>query len=425
MTTLRDDSLQETSTKESAMSSSLSRISPCYFIKQQCSPAMFFYFRQNQSRHKNQNRTFCWKPEIPSSTTKKLHLYSPIKPQCSIGFKKSVSSPRFCGCSQTKATFNSIGLLHSNHNTFTRNSCSAVLKRFYNDESKKPPSLHHHDTVLVNLQRLEDSLRYHGYSTVRIGFAVLVILGISVYTFRESIRENVADEVSQVASRSLDDRLVADKAEEFAKGLLNALLNDEPMHELASQFVTMVLQRSETRRAMNALVMGVLQDPKTKAQLTATIKQVIITALNEEDTKIIMKSMLKIILSDRETIDAVKSLLGNVFGEDEVKNLTASFFKDVLKSEVVVSQATTLGKDVARGVISDPVLQEKTGDSLWTAMKYSVTPRWFSTSPPSSSTSSSGSEEDDDDVRQDEEDGEEVEALMSELHADEESVLGG
>ena len=159
------------------MSSSLSRISPCYFIKQQCSPAMFFYFRQNQSRHKNQNRTFCWKPEIPSSTTKKLHLYSPIKPQCSIGFKKSVSSPRFCGCSQTKATFNSIGLLHSNHNTFTRNSCSAVLKRFYNDESKKPPSLHHHDTVLGNLQRLEDSLRYHGYSTVRIGFAVLVILG--------------------------------------------------------------------------------------------------------------------------------------------------------------------------------------------------------------------------------------------------------
>ena len=80
---------------------------------------------------------------------------------------------------------------------------------------------------------------------------------------------------------------------------------------------------------------------------------------------------------------------------------------------------------MARGVISDPVLQEKTGDSLWTAMKYSVTPRWFSTSPPSSSTSSSGSEEDDDDVRQDEEDGEEVEALMSELHPDEESVLGG
>ena len=63
-------------------------------------------------------------------------------------------------------------------------------------------------------------------------------------------------------------------------------------------------------------------------------------------------------------------------------------------------------------IISDPALQEKTGDSLWAAMKYSVTPRWFS-------GSSSSSLEDDAEAKQEEK------YVNSDQEADEESVLGG
>ncbi|XP_022093033.1 uncharacterized protein LOC110980546 [Acanthaster planci] len=305
-------------------------------------------------------------------------------------------------------------------------SCKSVASKRHvisrphsaNDKSNKG-AVPHHDTVLLRMQRLENSLRYHGYSTIRIGLVLVVVIGIAVYIFREAIRENVAEEVSQVATRSLEDRLVAERAEEFAKGLLNALLKDEPMHQLASQFVVEVLQRAETKQAMNTLVMDVLKDPNTKAQLTATVKQVIVTALNDEDSQAYIKSVLSTILSDKETRRAVVNLLGYVFREREVKEQTAAFFQEVLKSETVVDQATQLGKQVTNSVISDPVLQEKTGDSLWTALVYSVTPRWFSGSstpssspsaPPDSSHVTQDKIPQTDRVRQD---------------SDEESVLGG
>ncbi|XP_038072443.1 uncharacterized protein LOC119740977 isoform X2 [Patiria miniata] len=281
------------------------------------------------------------------------------------------------------------------------------------DESKK--STAPHDTVLHRMQRLEDSLRYHGYSTIRIGLALVIFIGLAIYIFREAIREHAAEEVSQVATRSLEDRLVADKAEEFAKGLLNALLKDEPMHQVASQFVVEVLQRSETKQAMSTLVMDVLHDPNTKAQLTATVQQVIVTALNDKDTQDYIRSMLSVILSDKETRGAITNLLGHVFRDTAVKEQTAVFFRDVLRSESVVDQATQLGKQVTQSVISDPVLQEKTGDSLWSAMVFSVTPRWFGGSSSSSSTSDSG------DAKQ----AEDLKTGTAEPDTDKESVLGG
>ena len=50
---------------------------------------------------------------------------------------------------------------------------------------------------------LEESLRVRGYSILRWGLAVLLVTGFGIYIFREPLRENVADEVADVASRSL------------------------------------------------------------------------------------------------------------------------------------------------------------------------------------------------------------------------------
>lgn len=43
------------------------------------------------------------------------------------------------------------------------------------------------------------------------------------------------------------------------------------------------------------------------------------------------------------------------------------------------------GKDVTHNVITDPVIQQETGDTMWKAFTHSITPRWFggSTPPPS------------------------------------------
>ncbi|XP_072031517.1 uncharacterized protein [Amphiura filiformis] len=239
-----------------------------------------------------------------------------------------------------------------------------------------------HESVGKKLQHLEDSLRYHGYSTIRIGLFIMFAAGMGLYIFRESIRENVADEVSQVAYRSLEDQMVVVKAEQFAKGLLDAVMNDEQMSRLAAEFVVGVLQRDETKQATATVLRSVIDDPITRNHLILATKQVFLAALYDEETQQALKVVFKHILADDETRQAAKDLLAFVFAEDDIKNLVADFFKDVIRMEIVVNQATELGKDVTHNVISDPVIQKETGDSMWRAFTYSMTPRWFSTSTP-------------------------------------------
>nr|XP_054757993.1 uncharacterized protein LOC129264161 [Lytechinus pictus] len=246
-----------------------------------------------------------------------------------------------------------------------------------------------HRSVLHQLKKLENSLRFHGYSTVRIGVGVFIIIGLMVYLLRDPIRENVAVEVSQVASRSLEHEHVAMKAEEFAKSLLQTLLHDENMHRLAAQFIKQVLNSPETRKATTDYVSSILEDPQNRRLLASTIKQVLLLAIHDPETTAALKAVVVLILSDPESQKAARGLITAVFKHDDLKAAAALFFADVLQSQAVVKQATKLGKDVTFNIITDPNLKEETGKSFWEAVKYSVTPRWFSGMTSESSSSSS------------------------------------
>lgn len=66
-----------------------------------------------------------------------------------------------------------------------------------------PPHHPHTNTILQRLHDLEESFRVRGHSVLRLGLSALIVAGIIIYIFREPLRENVADEVADVASRSL------------------------------------------------------------------------------------------------------------------------------------------------------------------------------------------------------------------------------
>ena len=57
--------------------------------------------------------------------------------------------------------------------------------------------------LVSRIHSLEESSRFHGYSTLRWGLSVIVTVLASVYLFRDQLRDNVADEVADVASRSM------------------------------------------------------------------------------------------------------------------------------------------------------------------------------------------------------------------------------
>jgi len=66
-----------------------------------------------------------------------------------------------------------------------------------------PPHHSHTNTILQRLHDLEESFRVRGHSVLRWGLSALIVAGFVIYIFREPLRENVADEVADVASRSL------------------------------------------------------------------------------------------------------------------------------------------------------------------------------------------------------------------------------
>ena len=142
-------------------------------------------------------------------------LYTPEK---SVWFNRCLFTLSF-RTSKTCISFRSL------HSKFSPAELAAgkkhVARRFASHESPEQPkrqskspvdasSQHHHTiTILQRLHDLEQSFRVRGHSVLRWGLSALVVAGFVIYVFRETLRENVADEVADVASRSLgkDGRL--------------------------------------------------------------------------------------------------------------------------------------------------------------------------------------------------------------------------
>lgn len=58
-------------------------------------------------------------------------------------------------------------------------------------------------SIVVKVKDLEKYLRMRGYFTLKWAISLLGIAGFAIYMFREPIKENLSDEVADVASRSL------------------------------------------------------------------------------------------------------------------------------------------------------------------------------------------------------------------------------
>lgn len=92
-------------------------------------------------------------------------------------------------------------------------SSKNLLKKYpqLRNYSQKPDDIRQgHDSVHISaasvvqrLHELEETMRVKGYNVLRWGLAAIAVLSAIVYLFREEVRENVADEVAGVASRSL------------------------------------------------------------------------------------------------------------------------------------------------------------------------------------------------------------------------------
>lgn len=146
-----------------------------------------------------------------SFTNYQRYLGSPMQAIKNLVAKNMVVSfSHYCG---TPITFS---CLKTTSSKFKWNITGENIKRFNivqqcgfsqnlnSSSSQIPDSSENWGPYIVNrIHKLEESSRFHGFSMLRWGLSGFLAFLACIYLFRDKLRDNVADEVADVASRSM------------------------------------------------------------------------------------------------------------------------------------------------------------------------------------------------------------------------------
>ncbi|XP_013400075.1 uncharacterized protein LOC106166155 [Lingula anatina] len=263
------------------------------------------------------------------------------------------------------------------HHPFTRVQSYSQRSGPDQDQQSQHGEHGHYSRIMERLVTIENDTRLYGYSTLRIGGAVVISTGIAVYLFREQIRENVADEVSQVTTRSLSDENVQNKAQDLALALLNEILTDKNIQDLSVVFLQNVFGQPGTQETASKLLEDVLTDSTVQANLTEVFKTILVSAFGDSNFRNNLAQNLEPLLRHESVIYGVQQLFIELFKSKTVQEEAAKFLSEVITKDIVVEQATKLGKAATNNIVKDTEVQQEVGNALWSSAGYALTPSFL------------------------------------------------
>ena len=211
---------------------------------------------------------------------------------------------------------------------------------------------------------------------VVLGVSLLAVLSLSAYLFRDSVKTTTAEQVADVAKRSLADSDVQHQVNTMSQDVVHRLLTDQAVLSTALQFSQRLLHEPGTQTALLNLLQRMLADPKTLewgkeysgrlvAQLTADenvqrrVAELVKGALMQDNNREALITLLK------QTVNDERSL-------SELRKVGSQSARDVMNDPAVQQHMT----DFMKGVLADSSLQQQAGDALWSAVRYSIRPAW-------------------------------------------------
>ena len=176
---------------------------------------------------------------------------------------------------------------------------------------------------------------------------------------------------------ALADENVVLKAHGMTKGVLNRLVSEPETISLVSSFIKEVLNKDDVRTTAVEFTVSILNHPDTQAKFKEIIRNTIQFVLNNKDTKATLLNFIKSLIEDQQTKDACHKFLLSLTEDPKIRELMTEFFKSILASQKFQMEAVMLGREVTNRIVHDKGIQQDTGDALWSAVKYGVTPNWF------------------------------------------------
>ena len=142
---------------------------------------------------------------------------------------------------------------HRQHNCLQLRSFSTSEKEKVTSTSSELTNEHWGPYLVSRIHSLEELSRFHGYSTLRWGLSIIVAALAGVYFFRDQLRDNVADEVADVASRSMGKSVIGSFQKTSIPPPRRKLeTNFSPLHLLTAEISSLGQGGSITKRLIGA-----------------------------------------------------------------------------------------------------------------------------------------------------------------------------
>eukprot|EP00588_Corethron_pennatum_P010128 CAMPEP_0194273186 /NCGR_PEP_ID=MMETSP0169-20130528/6583_1 /TAXON_ID=218684 /ORGANISM="Corethron pennatum, Strain L29A3" /LENGTH=521 /DNA_ID=CAMNT_0039016065 /DNA_START=121 /DNA_END=1686 /DNA_ORIENTATION=- len=192
--------------------------------------------------------------------------------------------------------------------------------------------------------------------------------GLVAVVYPQEARVAIASELSDVASRSLADERMQDQAAETVR----ALVSDEGTVRRAAEFVQKVAADEGTRQALADLLARALKDPAVMGQALDLVHWILQNPAAREN----LVGTLMAALQNETFVAAAGDFAVVWLGRPEVLKIVTDVLRD---ASLKVLEDQTIREDAAvflRELLQEPMLQAKTGEHLWSAVKGVVLPGW-------------------------------------------------
>ena len=216
---------------------------------------------------------------------------------------------------------------------------------------------------------------------VVLGVSLLAVLSLSAYLFRDSVKTTTAEQVADVAKRSLADSDVKDQVNTLSQDVVHRLLTDQAVLSTALQFSQRLLHEPGTQTALLNLLQRMLADPKTlewgKEFSTRLVGQLTADEKVQRQVAELVKGALMQDNNRESLITLLKDTVNDERSMAELRKVGSQSARDVMNDEAVQQRMT----EFMKGVLADSSLQQQAGDALWGAVRHSIRPTWGKAAP--------------------------------------------
>ena len=218
----------------------------------------------------------------------------------------------------------------------------------------------------------------------------LLILGLGVYIYGDAIVHMFSGGVAEVTG----SEAVQTQVQQLAKAVVTTVLNDAQVLEKATEFVTALSADPVTQQALVQLLLVALRHRDTQQEVYRLSQNVVSQVLDNPQTTQQVVGLLQNVLADPATQDNVLALLRQLMANPATREALGELTTYTLARDDVQEQANGVAgaavhmvlndpkvfehaTDWVTGVLSEKDVQKSSGEHLWNAFTYSITPTLF------------------------------------------------